>query len=195
MEFKDFDLSKVGTEVLLVGGVWAGEGNTYLMLFPEFDEPQPEDAMYAFHMDIIEWKKMLRQSDVVEKEVLEKAENGKLHKAIARKSQRVIEQGISWNVWRRDNYRCRYCGNAHVPLTVDHVVLWEEGGPAIEANLVAACRKCNKKRGNMQYGDWIKSDYYKKVAAGISEDTLKVNAVLLLTLDKIPRVINKAKRK
>jgi hypothetical protein len=195
MEFKDFDLSKVGTEVMLVGGVWAGEGKTYLCIFPEFDEPEETDDLYAFHMDTIQWKKLLRQSDMVEKEVLAKAKDGKLYKAIARKSQRTIEQGVSWNVYRRDRVRCRYCGNDQVPLTVDHVVLWEEGGPSIEANLVACCRKCNKKRGNMQYKDWLESDYYKQVSKNLDEETLKVNFAVLGTLDRIPRNLNQRSRK
>ena len=191
MEFKDLDIRKIGQEVLLVGGVWAGCGDTYLMLFPEFGEPEEGDDLYAFHMTVVEWKKLLRQSDLVETEVLAKAEDGKLYKAIARKCERNIGQGISWNVYRRDKYRCRYCGNDQVPLTVDHIVLWEDSGPAIEANLVACCRKCNKKRGNMQYGDWLKCDYYKKVSANLDEETQKVNAILLLSLDNIPRQVHK----
>ena len=61
----------------------------------------------------------------------------KLYKAVIRKCQRNIEQGVSWNVFRRDGYACRYCGNKEVPLTVDHLVLWEESGPSTEANLVS----------------------------------------------------------
>jgi 5-methylcytosine-specific restriction endonuclease McrA len=38
-------------------------------------------------------------------------------------------------------------------------------GASVEDNLITACRKCNKTRGNMLYEDWLNSDYYKKVSA------------------------------
>ena len=60
--------------------------------------------------DTEDWKKVLRQTDLLETEVLALSEDGKLTKAILRKSQRQIEARISWNVFRRDGYRCRYCG-------------------------------------------------------------------------------------
>lgn len=192
MEFKDLDIKTVGQEVLLVGGVWAGNGNTLVCLFPEFGET--EGDIHALSMTGDEWKVLLRQSDLVETEVLAKTEDGKLYKAIARKCQRTVEQGVNWNVFRRDKYACRYCGNDQVPLTVDHLVLWEDGGPAIEDNLVAACRKCNKRRGNTQYGDWLKHEYYLKVSRRLQEWQKRRNEEVLATLADIPRVINKRKR-
>jgi 5-methylcytosine-specific restriction endonuclease McrA len=68
-------------------------------------------------------KNLFIQLDVVETEVLDPA--NKNQKVIVRKSQREVELQTNWNVFRRDNYNCRYCGNDHTPLTVDHVVLWE----------------------------------------------------------------------
>jgi 5-methylcytosine-specific restriction endonuclease McrA len=51
-------------------------------------------------------------------------------------SQRVLE---------RDGYRCAYChGYAD---TVDHIVPRAAGGTDDERNLVAACRKCNSRKG------------------------------------------------
>ena len=150
--FHDFDLKSVGTETLLVGGIWAGNGEVYLCAFPD-TRPDDSDVVAVLDMDGDDWKALLRQSDLVEKEVLSKDQTGTFYKAVARKCQRNIEQGISWNVYRRDGYKCRYCGNDKVPLTVDHLVLWEDGGPSIEDNLVACCRKCNKIRGDLKYAD------------------------------------------
>jgi len=193
MEFKDFKIQDVGREILLVGGVWAGNGNAYLCLFPEFGDSE-DTEIQVLEMTTEDWKMLLRQSDIMETEVLAKAEDGTLYKAVMRKSQRNIEQGTSWNVFRRDKYACRYCGNDQIPLTVDHLVLWEDGGPSIEDNLVSACRKCNKKRGNMQYADWLKHPYYLKKSMSVPSGVLGQNEALVATLDGIPRVIKVRKR-
>jgi hypothetical protein len=188
MDFKDFPLADVGTSIQLVGGIWAGNGKAYLFQFPEHgvDPINPQ----VIHMSKDDWKALLRQSDLLETEVLSKCEDGKLYKAVVRKCQRNIDQQVSWNVFRRDGYSCRYCGRDTVPLTVDHLVLWEDGGPSTEANLVAACKKCNKTRGNMKYADWLRSPQYRKVADKTTQSRRQLNADVLLTLDSIEPVIN-----
>jgi len=52
------------------------------------------------------------------------------------------------NVLRRDNHRCQYCQTVAPDLTVDHVIPRAAGGQDSWENLVAACRKCNHKKGN-----------------------------------------------
>lgn len=194
MKFSDLNLLRVGHDILLAGGIWLDADNrVYLCVFPEFSVEHPVVPSWV-EMGYEEWKKLLRQSDLVETEVLAKAEDGKLYKAIARKCQRNIEQGISWNVFRRDGYRCRYCGNDKVPLTVDHVVLWEEGGPSIEDNLVACCRKCNKQRGNTPYVEWISSPYYLARSENLSEGVKNQNKALCRFLDTIPKHVHKRSR-
>lgn len=76
------------------------------------------------------------------------------------------------------------------PLTVDHLVLWEEGGPSIPTNLVAADRRCNKTRGNMRYEDWLNSSYYRKVSKRLTTQQRDANRALLDTLDAIPRMLH-----
>ena len=51
------------------------------------------------------------------------------------------------NVLRRDGFRCQYC-NKRERLTVDHVVPRSRGGKDQWTNLVAACIRCNNKKGN-----------------------------------------------
>ena len=187
MDFKDFPLSSVGTSIQLVGGIWAGEGVTYLFQFPEYGH---EYDTQVIEMSKDEWKALLRQSDLLETEVLSKCQDGKLYKAVVRKCQRNIDQQVSWNVFKRDQYSCRYCGRDNVPLTVDHLVLWEDGGPSTEENLVAACKKCNKTRGNMGYTDWIVYKYYMRVSENLSIQQRKANTDLISTLLGIERVIN-----
>ncbi|KAB2926032.1 MAG: HNH endonuclease [Bacteroidetes bacterium] len=52
------------------------------------------------------------------------------------------------NILRRDGHRCQYCGRGDVPLTVDHVVPKSRGGEDTWENLVAACVRCNNKKGD-----------------------------------------------
>jgi hypothetical protein len=57
-----------------------------------------------------------------------------------------ISKRLRYEILRRDNYACRYCGRAapDVKLTVDHVVPESLGGSSDDpANLVAACEDCN----------------------------------------------------
>lgn len=58
-------------------------------------------------------------------------------------------------VFERDGYRCRWCsaelererGDGGRPPELDHVVPRAAGGTDDLANLVAACRPCNRSRG------------------------------------------------
>lgn len=57
----------------------------------------------------------------------------------------AISKRLRFEILRRDNYTCRYCG-ASAPdatLTVDHVVAVALGGSDEASNLVTACRDCN----------------------------------------------------
>ncbi|WP_098007881.1 HNH endonuclease [Streptomyces sp. sk226] len=56
-----------------------------------------------------------------------------------------VTKRLRYEVMRRDNYTCRYCGAAapSVKLTIDHVIPQALGGPDEPANLVAACEDCN----------------------------------------------------
>lgn len=182
MKLKDLDILKVGNTIGLVGAIYSGEGKTLLCYFPGEKEGHPIDEL---DMDQADWMTFLRQTDVMEVEMLTKAADGTITKAIVRKSQRNIEQNVSWNVFRRDNYTCRYCGKNDVPLTVDHLVLWEDGGPSVEANLTAACKKCNKNRGNMKYGEWIYSPYYLKASSSLPQEVKDKNIKVLETLGSI----------
>lgn len=212
MKLNDLDLNKFGNTVQLVGGVWAGDGEMYLCLFPEeHGDVLSEDGKgAAFHpgkdgsswtgddglsvnvlnMDPGEWERFLRQTDIMEVEILAKARDGSLVKAVARKSSRQIEQNVSWRVFKRDGYACRYCGKDDVPLTVDHLVRWEEAGPSTEANLLSSCRKCNRTRGDMPYEVWLKSGYYGQVSAGLTPAVREANVAVAATLDSIPRKVH-----
>ncbi|MGD1842723.1 MAG: HNH endonuclease [Thermonemataceae bacterium] len=52
------------------------------------------------------------------------------------------------NIFKRDRYTCQYCG-ATKDLTLDHVQPRSRGGKSTWKNLVAACKSCNSKKGDL----------------------------------------------
>lgn len=205
MKLNEIDLLKIGNTIQIAGAVYLGEGQVILAMFPDergsvspgasFEGAEGRSTVACLDMDLDDWTRFLLQTDVLETEILEKASDGKLAKAIVRKSQRIISQEISWSVYRRDGYRCRYCGVDNTPLTVDHLVLWEEGGPSIEANLLSACRKCNRVRGNTQYAAWLEHPRYRATSKNLDEATRRANLDLVPTLAAIPRSTHQRTRR
>jgi hypothetical protein len=193
MKLSDLKLTAVGDTIQMVGALYAGEGCYYTCLFPE-----DHDAMQLHHeileMSAEDWIVFLRQTDLMETEVITKSSNGVLAKAMLRKSSRAVDQTINWTCFRRDNYTCRYCGNDKIPLTVDHLVRWEEAGPSIEANMLSSCKKCNKTRGDKSYEQWLKNEYYLRVSRNLTEEVRAANEALVPTLAAIPRKYHIASR-
>jgi len=185
MQLKDLNILAIGNTIGMIGAVYAGEGKTFVTLFPGEELEHPVDSM---SMTSEEWERFLLQTDTLEVEALSKTTDGKIVKAIVRKGQRQIDNIVSWKVFKRDFYRCRYCGNDNIPLTVDHLVRWEEFGPSIEANLVASCKKCNRTRGNANYADWLKHPHYLRVSKNLTATVRADNEDLVAKLDAIPRV-------
>ncbi len=211
MKLSDLNLLDVGHSIQLAGALYADGENIYLMPLPgELTEDQLHNMnvtvihagsltrLFVLDMDREDWARFIRQTDLLEVEIMAHqyvTGNRKLAKAIIRKSNRQIAQGVSWRVYRRDCYKCRYCSADDVPLTVDHLVLWENGGPSIEANLVAACRKCNKVRGNKPYHEWLIHPYYMKVCRNLTVAAACANEALADTLDAIPRQVHKPSKR
>lgn len=62
-------------------------------------------------------------------------------------ADRTARYRLRTRIFERDHYTCRYCGMTDYPrdwLVLEHVV---PDGPTDEANLVTACRPCNKRKG------------------------------------------------
>lgn len=188
-KLKDLSLLALGNTINLAGAIYTGEGKTFLAFFPEDRNDLPLEPL---ELDLEDWNALVRQTDLLETEVLTKASDGTLAKIIVRKSTRHIDNAVSWRVFKRDKYACRYCGNDNTPLTVDHLITWEDGGPTTEANLVSACKKCNKVRGNTPYAEWLKHPRY--LSSNLHPDVVRANSDLVATLDKIPRNLHKASR-
>ena len=184
---KGLDLSKIGFKHVITGVVLSGEKESYVLMTPN-NELKPK--LKEIGLELEEWEKVLKQMDIMQLEV---TQGEHLSKVILRKSQRNIESRISWRVFRRDNFTCRYCGNNKSPMTVDHLRLWEDGGPSIVTNLLTSCKKCNRKRGNLPYKEWLQTDYYKEVSKGLDIKILIGNEALVGIIEHIP--LNKHKRK
>ncbi|XP_057771359.1 uncharacterized protein LOC130991268 isoform X2 [Salvia miltiorrhiza] len=61
--------------------------------------------------------------------------------------RRKVKRGLSRkNIFQRDNYTCQYCSSTE-NLTIDHVFPIARGGKWTWENLVAACSRCNCKKG------------------------------------------------
>ena len=52
------------------------------------------------------------------------------------------------NILTRDHFTCQYCKKTKHPLTLDHIIPKNKGGVDSWENLVAACAKCNTRKGN-----------------------------------------------
>lgn len=184
MKFEEIDLRQVGTTIQLAGVLYADGERLYTLMLP--GESSEGLSPVSLELTRENWETFIRQTDRVEVMAAVLDEHGTLGKVLVRKSERQISEHVKWTVFRRDFYRCRYCGTNEVPLTVDHLVLWEEGGPSIEANLVTACSKCNRTRGNMTYPQWLFSAAYKRVSANLPPAIREANERILPTLNSIP---------
>lgn len=159
----DFDLHSIGNEREITGVLY----DDILVMLPDTEGFMSLDIVSP---TLDQWTKIVRQSDLKEIEGMSKGQ-----KVILRKSTRQIEQKVSWEVFRRDNYTCRYCGANDRPLTVDHIVVWEEMGPSIPMNLISSCKKCNNKRGTMRYEAWLENPYYLSMVPSLTVDVIAEN--------------------
>ena len=64
--------------------------------------------------------------------------------------RRYADTRLRWEILERDDYRCCYCRKAVTfeDANIDHVIPWRDGGRTDRANLVAACKQCNRFKGN-----------------------------------------------
>lgn len=190
IKLSDINILDIGNEIQMCGTIWSGKGICFVTQIPDKDEDLTNLQKLVLSLD--DWQTLLRQTDILETEMFTPDENGKIVKTLFRKSQRQIDAYIQWAVFQRDNYKCRYCGRTGIPLTVDHVDLYEEGGATTERNLISACKNCNKDRGRTYYDDWLKSSKYIRVSNNLTEEEKQKNLDVIDTLEDLKklRVIN-----
>lgn len=52
-------------------------------------------------------------------------------------------------IFRRDHFKCQYCGKVTSDLTIDHVIPRRLGGETQWDNVVSACSRCNHLKGGL----------------------------------------------
>ena len=68
--------------------------------------------------------------------------------------KKVIKRSLRQEVIKRDNGRCRACGNPDTDnLQADHIVPESMGGKDTLTNLAAMCGICNNRKGNTNVGE------------------------------------------
>lgn len=185
----DINLLDIGNTIQICGTVWSGRDQAFITLFP--NKTEDFSNLKLLPMTLEDWERFIRQTDIQEVEIFAQDATG-IVKKIVRKTQRQIDGYVQWRVFQRDNYTCRYCGRTGIPLTVDHVDLWEEGGASIEINLISACKRCNKDRGNMHYAPWLASLKYAKLSGALTPEQQQLNLDVIARLPELylKRVIN-----
>lgn len=64
----------------------------------------------------------------------------------SRTKRTPIPQALRWAVFKRDDFRCRFCGSASM-LEADHIFPESRGGATTLDNLQTLCRSCNARKG------------------------------------------------
>jgi hypothetical protein len=66
-----------------------------------------------------------------------------------RRGSRTVNVTLRFEVLRRDNFHCTYCGRGppDTVLHIDHVVPWSAGGRTVIDNLRTVCLDCNLGKG------------------------------------------------
>lgn len=61
----------------------------------------------------------------------------------------MVSKKIRFDVFKRDNFTCQYCGHSPpaVVLELDHIIPRSKGGPDSIDNYITACFECNRGKG------------------------------------------------
>lgn len=182
---KELEIKDIGFGVSMSGMIMSSIDGLYIVGFPGEHNIDKLESKILIPTEE-EFEAIINQMDNHEFELFDSSKNAKI---IVRKSQRNMDQNIVWQIFRRDNFTCRYCGENNLPMTYDHVMLWEKGGATTLMNGVTSCKKCNKTRGNLEYDEWINTEYYKEVSKNIPDTVKEQNRILGVIYKKFkPRV-------
>ena len=100
----------------------------------------------------------------------------------------AISKRLRFEVFKRDGFRCRYCGAGVLDVTLhcDHVVPDSKGGPTTAENLVTACQPCNLGKSNIGLDE-------RKLSPSIDVADAKEHATQIRAYLKIQKQIGEAK--
>ena len=77
----------------------------------------------------------------------------------------AVTKRVRFEVFRRDNFTCRYCHATDKELTIDHVVPQALGGSDNPDNLVACCKDCNSGKTSINPDESLVSDVQERALA------------------------------
>lgn len=71
-----------------------------------------------------------------------------LNKNLRRFIDKPITKSLRFEILKRDNYKCRICGNSpsvnpEIILHIDHIIPVKKGGRTVYSNLQTLCSECN----------------------------------------------------
>lgn len=128
-----------------------------LSILVPFPQANPIENIQTVELSIDEISELIRQTD--DPKYFEMDSSGNI-KAVHRKSRMAISGAVQQKIWVRDGLQCMFCGRkiGDVQLTVDHWTPLELGGENDQSNYITACRKCNKRKGNMHPKDYCEQN-------------------------------------
>ncbi len=180
---KDINILQLGNEFQISGLVFSGQGKSFIVSLPHKHDDINEPVS-QLKLDLQGVLDLLKQLDILEVEIFAQDEGGVV-KQIVRKTQRQIDNIMQWQVFMRDQYRCQYCWREGIPMSVDHIIIWENGGPTIPDNLLTSCKSCNRDRGSMPFDQWLNSSMFIKKSKNLPKEQL--NKLMMFSLD-LPRL-------
>lgn len=65
-------------------------------------------------------------------------------------------------VFKRDGFKCSYCGKIGYKLECDHIVPISKGGNNDLSNLTTSCQKCNRQKKDKSVDEFLKWKEYGK---------------------------------
>jgi hypothetical protein len=83
------------------------------------------------------------------------------------KKRKPISKGKRFEIFTRDGFRCRYCGDSssEKTLVIDHVIPVSKGGTNDDDNLVTSCDSCNAgKSAKMLKSEEVPEDVKLRIA-------------------------------
>jgi len=138
--------------------------------YTEIQKPLSKFSAGAYEQNFGTWRKALEKFvDYINRDATEE-EVQRLHEETGssapneiglipladscRRSSRSISWRMRFLVMRRDDFKCRACGNSPatasgVVLHVDHIKAWSDGGETTMDNLQTLCEQCNIGKGNL----------------------------------------------
>lgn len=145
----------LGDTLAITGVVFEGHGVPVIaMLSCTSCDGEALAKAKKIYPDNEEWSEIIQFTDDPRIFVKDPSSNAKI---LHRKVRYTISGAIQQKIWVRDDYKCMYCNAkmGKVQLTVDHFLPLDLGGDNNPSNYLSACRKCNKRKGNIPPEDFL----------------------------------------